>query len=70
METIEIEEIDENYAYINDFYTLYENLFPVKEEAETLENILKYLRLKKTDFYGKNNYHVLLLKINKKYLVF
>ena len=66
MEGIEIEEIDENYAYFNDFYTLYKNLFPVKEEAETPENILKYLRLKKTDFYGKNNYHVLILKINKK----
>ena len=63
MEDIEIIELNENSEEIKEFYLIYKELFPKKEESENLENILKYLSLKKTEFYGKNNYHILILKL-------
>lgn len=70
MENIEIIEIDENSLEIDEFYQIYGRLFPRREEVETVDNIKKYLSLKKTGFYGKNNYHILILKLNNKVIGF
>ncbi|MEM3265362.1 MAG: hypothetical protein QXH07_05360 [Thermoplasmata archaeon] len=64
MENLEIIEIEENYPRFDEFYRLYSTIFTKKEEIETEENLKKYLSYKKTGYYGKNDYHILLL-LNK-----
>ncbi|MFP3138171.1 MAG: hypothetical protein RXS42_08165, partial [Nitrososphaeria archaeon] len=44
---------------LRDLYPLYRAIFPSDEEAETLENLERYLALKSTDYYGDNDYHVI-----------
>ncbi|MGC8645223.1 MAG: GNAT family N-acetyltransferase [Thermoplasmata archaeon] len=61
----EIIELAYDSPDLEPFYDLYRSIFSVPEESETLENIRKYLRYKTTDFYGKNNYHVLIAKESK-----
>ena len=44
-------------------YPLYRAIFPSDEEAETLENLERYLTLKAGDYYGDNSYHVLVMRM-------
>ncbi|WP_338602800.1 GNAT family N-acetyltransferase [Sulfolobus tengchongensis] len=55
---------------LEEMYSLYQKLFPVKEEAETIENLKKYLSLKETSYYGQNNYHILIAKTEGKVIGF
>lgn len=45
-------------------YPLYRAIFPSDEEAETLENLERYLTLKAGDYYGDNSYHVLVMRMD------
>lgn len=54
---------EHSLAKLRDFYQgVYTEEFPVADERESLENMEKYLRLKAEGWYGKNNYHILLLE--------
>jgi len=41
--------------------TLYAQAFPIEDERELLRNMEIYLQLKKQGWYGRNNYHVLVM---------
>ncbi|MFP3284710.1 MAG: GNAT family N-acetyltransferase [Nitrososphaeria archaeon] len=55
---------------LRDLYPLYRAIFPSDEEAETLENLERYLALKSTDYYGDNDYHVIIARIGGKIVGF
>jgi GNAT superfamily N-acetyltransferase len=61
---IEIEDRPTDLRLFSDFYAdIYIPEFPNANERESLENMHDYLRLKRTDWYGANNYHILVATV-------
>ncbi|MGC9071209.1 MAG: GNAT family N-acetyltransferase [Acidilobus sp.] len=54
-----VELTPKDHSLLAMMYDLYRRIFRVDEEAETLENLERYLKLKETDYYGDNAYHVI-----------
>jgi hypothetical protein len=67
---MEIEELTENLELFDRFYSLFETIFPNDDIRESRTNLKKYLFLKKTDFYGRNQYHIFLALEDNKVLGF
>ncbi|MGC8516151.1 MAG: GNAT family N-acetyltransferase [Thermoplasmata archaeon] len=65
MAKIQVSELTYDSSDLGSFYELYSSIFNIPEESETLENIRKYLFYKTTNFYGKNNYHVIIARESK-----
>ena len=66
MQFIEINTEKEKMTLLNNFYnTLFIQEFPDENERESLDNMFTYLKLKENGWYKKNNYHIILVKINK-----
>jgi GNAT superfamily N-acetyltransferase len=42
----------------------YTDAFPDADERESMKNMWKYLKLKRDGWYGKNNYHIVLAKMD------
>lgn len=55
---MEIVEILANSVLLDQFYELYQKIFVDENERETRENIIKYLSLKDSSYYGSNSYHI------------
>ena len=51
------------------FTSVYIPAFPNPDERESLENMMMYLRQKQQGSYGKNNYHILLVKNKEQQVV-
>ncbi len=47
-----------NSQFLDQFYELYQKMFVDENERESKENIIKYLSLKDSLFYGGNSYHI------------
>jgi GNAT superfamily N-acetyltransferase len=63
-EIVELTPSPADLEVLRTMYPLYRAIFPSDEEAETLENLERYLTLKAGDYYGDNSYHVLVMKVD------
>ena len=55
---MKIVEMSPDSQFLDQFYDLYQKMFSDENERESKENIIKYLSLKDSDFYGRNSYHI------------
>lgn len=55
---MEIVEVSAKSQFLDQFYELYQKIFVDENERESKENIIKYLSLKNSAFYGGNSYHI------------
>lgn len=60
---IELDASKTGLAELSHFYSsLYVAAFPDPDERESLSNMKRYLALKESGFYGRNNYHIVLVE--------
>jgi GNAT superfamily N-acetyltransferase len=61
----EVEDRPADLRLLHDFYAkIYVPEFPDANERESLENMCEYLRRKRLGWYGANNYHILIAKVD------